>query len=139
MFWGLRSDLLNPKQAKSDADVMYDVEKWMDEHRALQALGEDKLPPAYQTTAILKIATPTVRMELEREERDMRMKGWDKDTVAQKMTDATSIVASTTGAGVPRDRSRRRGRRRSRRSCGCGCCSGSTATVAGGVAAPPPQ
>ena len=63
--------IMNPPQAKSDAEVMIEVEKWLDEARELVAMGQDDLPPGYKVSAIKSIATQRIRDQMEIQEAKM--------------------------------------------------------------------
>ena len=76
-----RGYLMNPAQSKHDGDVIANLQNWMDEHRELQALGEEPLGFGYKITALKRIATPGIQAELERQERYCEMEGQDQRTI----------------------------------------------------------
>ncbi len=55
------AQIMNPKQAKKDEDVIWNVESWLDEIRELIAMGEVELPAGYKITALKMIANPRSR------------------------------------------------------------------------------
>ena len=40
--------VMNPEQSKKDEDVVFDVEKWLDEIRELVSLGQEDLPAGFR-------------------------------------------------------------------------------------------
>ena len=53
--------LMSPKEAKSEAEVVPEVEKWMAEQRELIAVGEEEMPWAHKLTALRCIAPAKLR------------------------------------------------------------------------------
>jgi len=64
--------VMTPPQSRNDSDVMYDVEKWLDEIRELVALGQPDLPAMYKVTGLKRIATPEIRKQIEIQEQRLR-------------------------------------------------------------------
>ena len=58
-------ELMNPKQAKSDENVLGEMEKWKDALTELRGLGASKLGADYKLTAIREIATPFIRDKMD--------------------------------------------------------------------------
>ena len=84
------ASVMNPPQSKTDSDVMYDVERWLDEVRELVAIGQPDLPGLYKVTALKQIATPKIRDEIEFQEQ--RLRGSHPDKLWQELHDyAVSI------------------------------------------------
>ena len=54
-------ELMNPKQAKNDEDVLGEMEKWEDALTELRGLGASELGADYKLTAIREIVTPFMR------------------------------------------------------------------------------
>ncbi len=57
--------MMSPDQAKSDAEVVYEVEKLIDEQRELRALGAADVPYVYRIAALRKIATQTFKVHMD--------------------------------------------------------------------------
>jgi len=74
--------IMNPTRSKSDGDIMYDIERWLDEGREMVALGQPDLPPMCKVTRLKQIATQKIRDQIEfQEQRLIGMapeKVWDE-------------------------------------------------------------
>ena len=57
--------IMTPSQSKKDADVKYDVEKWLDEVKECRALGASEMGYDYMLTALRGIATPAIRDQMD--------------------------------------------------------------------------
>ena len=57
--------LMSPSPSKKDGEVMYDVEKWMDELRDCRALGASPMGFDYMLSAIRKIATVNIKEKMD--------------------------------------------------------------------------
>ena len=58
-------ELMNPKQAKSDENVLGEMEKWEDALTELRGLGAFEVGADYKLTAIREIVTPFIRDKME--------------------------------------------------------------------------
>jgi len=51
------TSLMNPTTSKKDEEVMYDVQKWLDDEREMEAMGIDRLGVDYRIAAVKRICT----------------------------------------------------------------------------------
>ena len=58
-------ELMNPKQAKNDENVLGEMEKWEDALTELRGLRASELGADYKLTAIREIATPFIRDKMD--------------------------------------------------------------------------
>ena len=79
------TSLMNPTTSKKDEEVMYDVQKWLDDEREMEAMGIDRLGVDYRIAAVKRICTQNVRHELEAEERKCRKEGMGKDKMCDTL------------------------------------------------------
>ena len=77
--------VMNPPQSKTDSDVMYDVERWLDEIRELVALGQPDLPALYKVAGLKRIATQKIRDQIDFQEQ--RLRGLQPDRIWQELRD----------------------------------------------------
>ena len=59
---------MKPSQAKRDEEVMYEVEKWLDDVRECRAMGATDLAFDHKLTAIRMIATDSIREKMDFED-----------------------------------------------------------------------
>jgi len=82
-----RAAIMSPVQSKSDSEVMYDVERWLDEVRELMALGQPDLPPMYKITGLKQIATQKIIDQIEFQEQ--RLIGTAPEKMWEELKDFT--------------------------------------------------
>ena len=58
-------ELMNPKQAKNDENVLGEMETWEDALTELRGLGASDLGADFKLTAIRKMATPFIRDKMD--------------------------------------------------------------------------
>ena len=61
---------MTPNQCKREDEVMYAMQKWLDDERELVALGETEMSAGYRITALKTIATNDLRAKIDDRERD---------------------------------------------------------------------
>merc|ERR1712086_341472 len=64
--------IMKPSQSKKEEDVVYDVEKWLDDMKECRALGASELPYDHKLSALRMIATDGIREKMDFDDAKMR-------------------------------------------------------------------
>lgn len=87
--------VMTPDQSKRHEDVVYDVEKWLDEIRELVAIGQVDFPSRYKIMGLKKIATGKIRDRLALQEKQLHQKGADIDDIWSELRDFALNISKT--------------------------------------------